>query len=67
MLIRMFLEVRNSDGSTAFVSTDDVLRSPALQKNCIEKRVLRGIINKVRKHGMSYEVPYIGPEPKRTR
>jgi hypothetical protein len=49
---RGYLEVRAADGTTEFAATNMILRSPALQEQCIEKRVLRAIMTKLRKHGM---------------
>lgn len=60
---RVYLEVREPDGSTVFVRTDKILGSPDLQARCIEKRQLRAIIAKLRKHGMLREtVVFPGPE-----
>jgi hypothetical protein len=49
---RAFLEVRLDDGRTAFASTEAVLRSPDLQRRCVEKRVLRSVIRRLDELGL---------------
>jgi hypothetical protein len=49
---RAYLEVRNDDGTTVFCATEEILKSPDLQKQCLEKRTLRSIINRLRKDGL---------------
>jgi hypothetical protein len=49
---RAYLEIRNDDGTTAFCATEDILKSPELQKRCLEKQTLRAIINRLRKVGL---------------
>jgi hypothetical protein len=56
---RGYLEVKEDDGTTAFYETDKILQSPRLQRQCLEKAVLRRIINRLRKAGMLDERPYI--------
>jgi hypothetical protein len=52
MKIRMWLECRGEDGRLGFYETKRVLASPELQKQCVEKRVLKRIIKTVGEHNV---------------
>jgi hypothetical protein len=52
---RAYLEVREPDGRTEFISTDEILRSPDLQERCTEKRTLHAIVAKLKKQGVLRE------------
>ncbi len=58
-----FLEVRTANGETAFASTEKVLASVELQSVVVDKRKLARIREKMRKNGLLYDVPYVGPRP----
>jgi hypothetical protein len=47
---RAFLEVVDDDGEHGFYDTNKILQSPELQARCVEKAVLRRIINRLQKH-----------------
>jgi hypothetical protein len=49
---RAYLEIRNDDGTTTFCATEKILKSPDLQKRCLERKTLSAIINRLRKAGL---------------
>jgi hypothetical protein len=57
------LEVRLDNGEVAFCHIDRILASPDLQSRLLsaDKRKFKRAVDKLRKHGMLDEIPYIGP------
>jgi hypothetical protein len=49
---RAYLEIEDENGERVFVATPKILQSAELQHQCVEKAVLRRIINRLRKHGL---------------
>ena len=56
-----FDEVRQPDGTTVFVTMEEMLRSPVLQERCVDKRRFRSARHRLRKAGCLNEVSYVGP------
>jgi hypothetical protein len=46
---RAFLKIKDDDGECVYVATNEILQSPKLQSQCIEKATLKRIINKLQK------------------
>ena len=65
ILLPAFLECRPAEGEgrTIWHGFSEVAKSPDLQKRCVavDKRRFRSAINRLRKAGRLYEVPYVGP------
>jgi hypothetical protein len=59
LTFRVYLECRDDDGKPVFVSTEEVLRSPRWQRQCLEKQVLWQIISRLRRHGLLDERPHL--------
>ena len=61
--IPAFLEYRNDAGEDDWAPFDKIAASPGLHGRLRpgSKRKFRNAIDKLRKHGMLSEIPYIGP------